>query len=51
VGGGIGKIFHIGVQAMNASLQAFDYPAAPSCHGDEMKMLHLQQLQFLIAHQ
>lgn len=26
VGGGIGKIFRIGSQPMNASLQAFDYP-------------------------
>jgi hypothetical protein len=26
VGGGFGKIFHIGSQPMNASLQAFDYP-------------------------
>ncbi len=30
VGGGIGKIFHLGSQPLNASLQAFDYPIHPS---------------------
>jgi hypothetical protein len=30
IGGGIGKIFKIGDQPMNASLQAFDYVAHPS---------------------
>jgi hypothetical protein len=30
VGGGLGKIFHIGSQPMNASLQAFDYPIRTS---------------------
>lgn len=30
VGGGIGKIFRIGSQPMNASLQAFDYPIRTS---------------------
>lgn len=30
VGGGIGKIFRIGTQPMNASLQAFDYPIRSS---------------------
>src|SRR3954447_19683702 len=29
-GGGFGKIFHIGSQPMNASLQAFDYPTHSS---------------------
>jgi hypothetical protein len=29
VGGGVGKIFRIGQQPMNASLQAFDYVASP----------------------
>jgi hypothetical protein len=30
IGGGIGKIFRIGDQPMNASLQAFDYVASPT---------------------
>jgi hypothetical protein len=30
VGGGVGKIFHICSQPMNASLQAFDYPIRTS---------------------
>jgi hypothetical protein len=30
IGGGLGKIFHIGSQPMNASLQAFDYPIRTS---------------------
>lgn len=30
IGGGVGKIFKIDGQAMNASLQAFDYVAHPS---------------------
>ena len=30
IGGGVGKIFHIGSQPMNASLQAFDYPIRTS---------------------
>jgi hypothetical protein len=30
IGGGVGKIFRIGSQPMNASLQAFDYPIRPS---------------------
>ena len=30
VGGGVGKIFHVGSQPMNASLQAFDYPIRTS---------------------
>jgi hypothetical protein len=30
VGGGFGKIFRIGLQPMNASLQAFDYPIRSS---------------------
>jgi hypothetical protein len=30
IGGGIGKIFRIGEQPMNASLQAFDYVKSPT---------------------
>jgi hypothetical protein len=30
VGGGVGKIFHIGSQPMNTSLQAYDYPVRTS---------------------
>ena len=30
IGAGIGKIFRIGEQPMNASLQAFDYVASPT---------------------
>lgn len=30
IGGGFGKIFRIGSQPMNASLQAFDYPIRTS---------------------
>ena len=30
IGGGVGKIFKIGGQPLNASLQAFDYVAHPS---------------------
>ena len=30
IGGGIGKIFKIGSQAMNAQIQAFDYPIRPT---------------------
>jgi hypothetical protein len=30
IGGGVGKIFKIGDQPMNASMQAFDYIAHPS---------------------